>query len=264
MEDKQGQVNVSVANIYGDSNYRSEVVTQAILGEKFIVVSGNKDFSSIQLADGYTGWISNHQWVHPNENEYPVRKVRSHFIRIYEQADISSNYLRDATIGAALSICDAGQNWYQLILPDGIKGFTQSINFFDFPEKTRQGAVSLAKEFLGYPYHWGGRSPKGFDCSGLIQTVMGLLALSLPRDAWMQHRDGIMVSEDPLEARQGDLYFFAENGSKISHVGLSLGNGQLIHARGMVRINSLIREDENFSQNLRDCFVDIRTYFDKG
>jgi cell wall-associated NlpC family hydrolase len=121
--------------------------------------------------------------------------------------------------------------------------------------------VKLIKEFLGYPYFWGGRSVKGFDCSGLIQTVYSLLGLKLPRDSWMQHRDGKFVSDQPGEAEPGDLYFFSDTGSKITHVGMATGAGRIIHARGMVKENSLIHDETIFNEKLYSSFVDVRTFF---
>jgi cell wall-associated NlpC family hydrolase len=137
----------------------------------------------------------------------------------------------------------------------------EEMSFSEFPELTRQNIVQLVREFLGYPYFWGGRSPKGFDCSGLTQIVFSLYGISLPRDSWMQHRDALFCSDNPIEAQAGDLYFFADNGTKITHVGFALGEGRIIHARGMVRENSLIPGNDKFSEELYNSFVDVRTFF---
>jgi hypothetical protein len=255
-----GRINVSVANMYREATYSSEVVNQGLLGELIIVQKKDKNFSQIKLSDGYEGWVSNYQWVSDLKKPYKSMKVRSHLIHIYKDPDLSSDTIRDATIGAEIQIVKKINNWYEIFLPDGSRGWIEENSISLFPDYTRQAIVQLAKEFLGYPYCWGGRSPKGFDCSGLTQTVFSLFGVGLPRDSWMQHRDGKFCSDNPSGAEAGDLYFFSDNSKKITHVGIALGKERIIHARGMVKENSLNPKDENFSEELYNSFVDVRTF----
>lgn len=260
MIQKSGQINVSVANIYIDGTYHSEIVTQALLGEKIIIKETQGDFSQVSLPDDYRGWISNYQWVPFRQSDLATKKVRSHFARIFDMPNENAEPIKDVTIGMELLIIKEKDCWHQVLLPDGNEGWIASESFNTFPENTRQGLVELAGEFLGYPYFWGGRSVRGFDCSGLIQMIHSLVGIHLPRDAWMQQRDSKPVSEDPGEALPGDLYFFAEYGTKITHVGLATGDHKMIHARGYVRINSLNPKDEDYSEELFKTFADVRTF----
>ncbi|HSD03262.1 MAG TPA: NlpC/P60 family protein [Gaiellales bacterium] len=93
------------------------------------------------------------------------------------------------------------------------------------PSSTLGGqAVAIAEQYLGVPYVWGGASPSGFDCSGLVMYVYGQLGVSLPHNAAAQMS---MLPAVPLSDLQpGDLVFF--NGA--SHVGIYVGNGTMIHA----------------------------------
>jgi cell wall-associated NlpC family hydrolase len=97
--------------------------------------------------------------------------------------------------------------------------------------------VSIAIEYLGVPYRWGGASPQaGFDCSGLVMYVFGQAGISLPHFAAAQYHYGSAVSRDQLEP--GDLVFF----DHLNHVGIYIGNNQFIHAPhtgDVVRISSL-------------------------
>ncbi|GEC09412.1 hypothetical protein SSP24_70670 [Streptomyces spinoverrucosus] len=93
------------------------------------------------------------------------------------------------------------------------------------PNSRAAAAVSYAYQKLGSPYVWGATGPNAFDCSGLIQAAYRSAGVSLPRTTYAQIDAGRRVSR--AELLPGDLVFFY---SGISHVGLYVGNGQMIHA----------------------------------
>jgi cell wall-associated NlpC family hydrolase len=100
--------------------------------------------------------------------------------------------------------------------------------------------VSVAENYMGVPYVWGGTSPSGFDCSGFTQYVFRQCGYSINRTAAAQYSNGSYVSYSDLQA--GDLVFFANtySASGITHVGIYIGGGQFIHcANGGVKISSL-------------------------
>jgi len=145
-------------------------------------------------------------------------------------------------------------------LPDGVPGWLPADAFKRLNEWERVHVVSYAQRFLGVPYLWAGKTVKGFDCSGFTQFVHKMFAISMRRDAWMQFEDGRFVSDNPLEGQPGDLMFFAESGDKVTHVGFCLGKGKVLHARGMVRVNTLQQADPLFSSDLLKNFVGIRSF----
>ena len=89
-------------------------------------------------------------------------------------------------------------------------------------------AIAAAMSQRGMPYIWGGESPgRGFDCSGLVQWAWGLAGVGLPRTAAAQYSDTTHI---PLSAMQpGDLVFWSDGG-EISHVGIYIGGGEVVHA----------------------------------
>ncbi|HLY85484.1 MAG TPA: NlpC/P60 family protein [Gaiellaceae bacterium] len=97
-------------------------------------------------------------------------------------------------------------------------------------------AASIALQYLGVPYVWGGSTPSGFDCSGLVMYVYAQLGISLPHYTVAQWNATLPISQSQMQP--GDLVFF--NG--LGHVGIYIGNGQFVdapHTGSVVRIDSL-------------------------
>ena len=102
-------------------------------------------------------------------------------------------------------------------------------------EGLRTRLVQFAKGFLGTPYLWGGMTPKGFDCSGLVRMCYLRYGFFLPRNASQMAGLGRKVAL--ADARPGDLLFFGLNG-RVTHIGMYIGDGHFIHSSHLVRINA--------------------------
>lgn len=100
--------------------------------------------------------------------------------------------------------------------------------------------VDTAKDQIGVRYRYGGTSRSGFDCSGFVQFVFAKHGVKLPRTSLSQSGVGTKVAKSDLIV--GDLVFFITRGSRVSHVGIYIGDGKFIHASsggGRVRIDAL-------------------------
>jgi len=98
--------------------------------------------------------------------------------------------------------------------------------------------IERIRDLLGTPYLWGGRTPQGLDCSGLVQQILAEQGVVLPRDA----HDQFLATRRRIEVEDlglGDLLFFGRRKARMEHVALVLGGGYYVHARGVVRVNSI-------------------------
>ena len=104
-----------------------------------------------------------------------------------------------------------------------------------------QSVVDYAYQFLGNPYVWGGTSlTNGADCSGFVQSVYAHFGISLPRTSYEQRTAGDEISY--AEAQPGDLIFFTgtyDAGVPVTHIGIYVGNGQMIHCGHPVQYTSI-------------------------
>ena len=131
------------------------------------------------------------------------------------------------------------------VLANQLGGLRTAASFSgDVPSRLPAGlspAVDLAQQHLGVPYVWGGESPSGFDCSGLIQYVYGQLGVDLPRVAADQARAGQPVAS-LADAVPGDLVAFND---PVDHIGIYAGNGLMVVAPktgDVVKVQAIYKE----------------------
>lgn len=113
--------------------------------------------------------------------------------------------------------------------------------------------VSLAKSKVGNKYVWGATGPNTFDCSGFTSWLYRQVGVSIPRTSAAQSKHGTLVSRSNLQV--GDLLFFNTNGKGVSHVGLYIGNGQMVHAANSKKG---VRYDDINSSYYKSRFVNAR------
>lgn len=123
------------------------------------------------------------------------------------------------------------------------------------PEVSRAGdAAIFAMAQLGSPYRYGGTSPAGFDCSGLVRYSYGLAGVSLPRETREQRKVTRRLEPDD-EIAAGDLLFFHFGKGGALHVGLYVGNGEFVHAPSS---GGKVRLEQFDAPHWRKRFIEAR------
>lgn len=231
-------------NVRTDASRDASTVDTIDDGEDVIILEGDGDYIKVLYGDDYTeGYIVNTgleltgEWVEKDT-------VHSEIIRIAEEkeaeAQRQAEAARQAEIERQNAAARAAQSSSQSALSSSASSSSSSYKAPASSSGSGQAIVNSAMKYLGVPYVWGGTSPSGFDCSGLVQYVCKQNGISVPRVAASQRNAGTYVSRQNL--LPGDLVFFSSNGSSITHVGIYVGNGNMIHAPqtgDVVKISSI-------------------------
>ena len=104
--------------------------------------------------------------------------------------------------------------------------------------------VGISKRLVGSPYRYGGESPNGFDCSGLVRYVYRKIGITVPHSSRLLYRQSHKVNLSNLQP--GDLLFFNISKNKVSHVGIYAAKGQFIHAPSSGKKVSIARLDNPY------------------
>ncbi|MFZ5980616.1 MAG: NlpC/P60 family protein [Candidatus Zixiibacteriota bacterium] len=253
---KYGYVNTNLLDLWSRPKFNSERLSQLFFGEPIAVKSSKVGFLCIRQLDGYTGWLDE-RFVVPvnlNEIEHYHRRVNAvisaNTAVLYGPEGNKTAEPFFLYYGTRLYIKGKRGGHIRAVLPDNRAVFLKSSNVRPINMKMSENIkrMQLAREaikFLGVPYLWGGISPAGFDCSGLIRTVCSRFGIDLPRDTKDQIKAGRKIER--AEVQSGDLLFFNR------HVGFALGPEKIIHSSisgGGVRINSLRSGAPNYREDL--------------
>lgn len=286
VEDTQGLVNVSVANIRSFPKNTAEMATQALLGWELDILKKQSGYYLVRTPDRYISWLDVSAVSVKNAAEIKHWSSKrliciADYDHVYSVPDEETLRVSDLVMGNILHYAGEEGSYYKVAFPDGRVGYVKKQSMQNYDEwkqlsaPTAENILQVAKRMMGVPYLWGGTSIKGVDCSGFTKIAYFMNGLVIPRDASQQvlvgnevnilnegHLDTAMALQN-LQA--GDLLFFAAGkgrslDARITHVALYMGDGEFIHAAGKVRINSMLSSAPNYDDFQTRTLVAARRY----
>lgn len=219
----------ALAPLYREPNPRSELVSQMVLGEIAAITSESGDWVAARRElDGYVGWTHPGYFHAVDLEEWSGWRERA--IGRADGARLRLDDGRVVTLPLLARVAPVGARWG---LPEGVQGTLIDGLIPTHEMMVTQGRMVRAidwamQRFAGAPYVWGGVTPWGVDCSGLVQTTFAARGVALPRDSADQAKQGVAVNE--AAAQPDDLLFFGEVAGRITHVALLGDDETLVHS----------------------------------
>ncbi len=291
-EKRMGVIEFSTVYMRLEPDYESALETQELMGSVVEIIDEQGYWRKISTLQPYSAWTNSMGIVEMSPEKIKAYEAAPKYLftgvygNMYEKPSYSSTVVCDLVAGNVLrkgskKCC----GWVEAVLPSGKTGWISKKMVEDYDawfakaKATPDNVINWAEKFIGVPYLWGGMSPKGFDCSGLVRLVYLINGKLLMRNASQQVTQGVPVKverdnkfwdestwgenkvllEKEMKTRiknlqRGDLVFFGrpgENGEKdrITHVGIYLGNNRIIHSSQVVRVNSLLPSDKDYYEN---------------
>ncbi|MCA9236393.1 MAG: C40 family peptidase [Planctomycetales bacterium] len=233
------------------------VVTDCLLGEPLYVLREAGDFLLVHSGEGYLGYVA----------AADVLRVEAAAFENYATAPavaMVANFETDGGLvlpeGAALKGVLGSGGLATIELPTGetVEIPADKCRPAGAPADDIEQIVATGRLLLGTPYHWGGKTTDGVDCSGLVQVSFAAVGLHLSRDANQQYYGGRLTATrwHRGRLRRGDTLYFAGEHGKIRHTAIYLGDDQFLHATmPRVTIGSFNPEDANYDERRDKSFV---------
>ncbi len=233
-------VTIPVADLRREPDHRSERVSQLSYGHKIRILDQSGDFLKVSGEDDYVGWMLAAYTGEFTLTEAEAQVVTTPFAQIRIEKQQESLLLPYGAMAAFDRRTEQYRDWKNSLKVNIRQGFLLPQTPLSVPDM-----ITEAKSLCGVPYLWGGTSGFGFDCSGLVQTLVRRRGIQLPRDSKDQQEIGAPVELEASVA--GDLIFFP------GHVAIHLGEREIIHAsrsRGCVAIESLNEKSPAYRADL--------------
>ena len=235
------RVAVAVAPLVGEPRAAATMTSQYVYGRRVAVLEQRGDWYRVRGADAYEGWMHAGYLSDVADNVSAPTAV-----------SLGCTVLEPSGIRRALPLGALMDDSVRVIEGHGAR---TSALADDFPADPTAIAGSAIRFFGGTSYLWGGVTPWGADCSGLVQTVFALHGIPMPRDAGDQARCGVEIPASTDSLAPADLLFFSDrDDGRITHVAIALGAGRIVHlalGRGGYAVETLGGDSDAYAIALR-------------
>ena len=230
------RVSSAVAPLHAEPKASSEQVSQSVAGHLATILETREGWRRVRLGDGYEGWM--------HEGYLEERGLGADEVGAWRS---SSRYSLGCTLLDANTGVDRALPLGARVAPEAKIVAGEAVGAEEirwrFPSEGSEICASAARWFASASYQWGGITPWGADCSGMVQTVFGMHGIALPRDARQQAELGTGLGLKPEAWRAGDLLFFSDRADdRITHVAIVAPERTLMHVaigRGGFAMESL-------------------------
>jgi cell wall-associated NlpC family hydrolase len=249
-------VRTPLAPMHGEPRIASQMISQQLAGHRVEIVDEEGDWVRARGADAYEGWM--HLGFLARAPGGSARQSR-------QASRVSLGCVTRNPSGDRRSL-----PLRAILSPDEVvsAGDAAESNRLAerFPAEARAITKSAQEYFTATSYLWGGVTPWGADCSGLVQSAFALHGIQLPRDAWQQAECGTDAGQDVGELLAGDLLFFSDrDDGRVTHVGIALGGRRMVHlalGRGGYAVERLDDRKDQYVDRLRRRFLFARRVVD--
>jgi len=242
-------VRTPVAPMHGEPRIASPMISQQLAGHSVDVIDEEGDWLCVRGEDDYEGWM--HVGFLTRAPEASTRQSRGPTqVSLGCVTRTGDGTRRSLPLRALLSV-DESLETGEIVEARRLAE--------RFPLEANSIPHTAQEFFSSTSYLWGGVTPWGADCSGLVQSVFALHGLVLPRDAWMQAECGTDAGRDLGELLPADLVFFSDrDDQRVTHVGIALGQRRMVHlalGRGGYSIEHLDDRNDRYVERLRQRFL---------
>ena len=241
-----------IAPMHAEPRIASQMISQQVAGHIVDVLEEEGDWARARGADGYDGWMHT-----------------GFLARAPEQSSRQSRQATRISLGCVTRTPAGDRRALPLravLSPDEVVKSGDVVDSTQLADKFPLDPIAITRSaqefFAGTSYLWGGVTPWGADCSGIVQSIFALHGKQLPRDAWQQAELGEDAGRDVGELEAADLLFFSDRpDQRITHVGIALGERRMVHlalGRGGYAIERLDNRADPYVDKLRERFLIAR------